>query len=108
MNLKEAFRYQNRLQAFLDTANSVLADADNITKVTKTHLRHEVMPEVEEFIIKKSPRKGEKRFSCDGIRSCSRSAWKHVKRRFILLPAKQINERAASLFAAKLHATISV
>ena len=37
MNLKEAFRYQNRLQAFLDTANSVLSDADNITQVTKTH-----------------------------------------------------------------------
>ena len=48
MNLKEAFRYQNRLQAFLDTANSVLSDADNITQVTKTHLRHKVMPEVEE------------------------------------------------------------
>ena len=51
MNLKEAFRYQNRLQAFLDTANSVLSDADNITKVTKTHLRHKVMPEVEDETI---------------------------------------------------------
>ena len=51
MNLKEAFRYQNRLQAFLDTANSVLCDADNITRVTKTHLRHKVMPEVEDETI---------------------------------------------------------
>ena len=51
MNLKEAFRYQNRLQAFLDTANSVLSDADNITQVTKTHLRHKVMPEVEDETI---------------------------------------------------------
>ena len=51
MNLKEAFRYQNRLQAFLDTANSVLSDADNITQVTMTHLRHKVMPEVEDETI---------------------------------------------------------
>jgi hypothetical protein len=51
MNLKEAFRYQNRLQAFLDTANSVLSDADNITQVTKTHLRHKVMAEVEDETI---------------------------------------------------------
>ena len=51
MNLKEAFRCQNRLQAFLDTANSVLSDADNITRVTMTHLRHKVMPEVEDETI---------------------------------------------------------
>ncbi len=48
MNLKEAFRFQNRLQTFLDTANRVLSDADNVTKVSKTHLRHKVMAEVED------------------------------------------------------------
>lgn len=55
MNLKEAFRYQNRLQTFLDTANSVLADADNVTKVSKTHLRHKVMAEVGDETVEDAP-----------------------------------------------------
>ena len=55
MNLKEAFRYQNRLQTFLDTANSILSNEDCITKVSMTHLRHKVMAEVEDETIEDTP-----------------------------------------------------
>ena len=48
MNLKEAFRYQNKLQAFLDEAQAILSRDENITKVEKTYLRHKVMPEAED------------------------------------------------------------
>ena len=48
MNLKEAFRYQNKLQSFLDEAQAILNRDENITKVEKTYLRHKVMPEAED------------------------------------------------------------
>ena len=48
MNLKEAFRYQNKLQSFLDEAQAILNRNENITKVEKTYLRHKVMPEAED------------------------------------------------------------
>ena len=35
MNLKEAFRYQNKLQSFLDNAQSIL---DRDSNVTREHL----------------------------------------------------------------------
>ena len=43
MNLKEAFRYQNKLQSFLDEAQSILDRDANITKVENTYLRRKVM-----------------------------------------------------------------
>ena len=46
MNLKEAFRYQNKLQSFLDEAQSILDRDANITKVENTYLRRKVMAEV--------------------------------------------------------------
>ena len=35
MNLKEAFRYQNKIQSFMDEAQSILDRDANVTKVEK-------------------------------------------------------------------------
>ena len=43
MNLKEAFRYQNKLQALLDEAQGILDCDSNVTNVANTYLRHKVM-----------------------------------------------------------------
>ena len=48
MNLKEAFRYQNKLQALLDEAQGILDCDSNVTKVANTYLRHKVMAEAED------------------------------------------------------------
>ena len=45
MNLKEAFRYQNKLQALLDEAQGILDCDSNVTNVANTYLRHKVMEE---------------------------------------------------------------
>ena len=55
MNLKEAFRYQNRLQFFMDEAQEILRREENITKVEKTYLRHKMMPEVEDEVVLAAP-----------------------------------------------------
>ena len=47
MNLKEAFRFQNRLQNLMYTAQSILDDERNVTTTVETHLRSKVMPEAE-------------------------------------------------------------
>lgn len=47
MNLKEAFRYQNKLQSLMDEAQSLLCRDSNLTKVKNTYLRKKVMPEAE-------------------------------------------------------------
>ena len=51
MNLKEAFRYQNKLQSFLDEAQSILDRDANITKVENTYLRRKVMAEAEDETV---------------------------------------------------------
>ena len=48
MNLKEAFRYQNKLQALMDEAQDILSCDANVTKVEKTYLRHKVMAEAQD------------------------------------------------------------
>lgn len=55
MNLKEAFRYQNKLQSFMDEAQSILDRDSNVTKVENTYLRHKVMPEAEDETIRSVP-----------------------------------------------------
>ncbi len=50
MNLKDAFRAQNKLQALMDEARDILQDRDNILKVTTTHLRSQVMPEAQDAV----------------------------------------------------------
>ena len=51
MNLKEAFRYQNKLQSFLDDAQSILDRDSNVTRVENTYLRHKVMAEAEDETV---------------------------------------------------------
>lgn len=48
MNLKEAFRFQNKLGAFMDEAQAILGCDQNVTKVQNTYLRKKVMAEAED------------------------------------------------------------
>ncbi len=50
MNLKEAFRYQNRLQSLMEEAEMILGRTENITRVQTTVLRRKVMPEAEDEV----------------------------------------------------------
>jgi len=45
MNLKDAFRFQNKLQALMDEASGILQDRRNILKVKTIHLRSKVVAE---------------------------------------------------------------
>jgi len=47
MNLKEAFRYQNKLQALMEEVQGILSRDSNVTKVESTFLRKKVMAEAE-------------------------------------------------------------
>ena len=42
MNLKEAFRFQNKLGTLMDEAQGILGREANITKVENTYLRQKV------------------------------------------------------------------
>ncbi|MBQ2697358.1 MAG: hypothetical protein IJF59_01680 [Clostridia bacterium] len=55
MNLKDAFRFQNKLQALMEEAQAILSDDANITRVESTHLRKKVMPEAENETITERP-----------------------------------------------------
>ena len=55
MNLKEAFRYQNKLQSFMDEAQEILDRDSNVTKVENTYLRHKVMAEAEDKTVVVTP-----------------------------------------------------
>ena len=55
MNLKEAFRYQNKIQAFMDEAQSILDRDANVTKVENTYLRHKVMAEAQDETVLIAP-----------------------------------------------------
>lgn len=55
MNLKEAFRYQNKIQALMCEAENILRNRANITKVTNTNLRHKVMPEASDEMVVEIP-----------------------------------------------------
>ena len=47
MNLKEAFRYQNKLQRLMEEAQYILSRDKNVTKTESTALLHKVNPEAE-------------------------------------------------------------
>ena len=51
MNLKEAFRFQNKLQSVMDEAQRIPARDANVMKVVNTYLRHKVMPEAEDETV---------------------------------------------------------
>lgn len=55
MNLKEAFRYQNKIRSFMETAQSILAIDANITTVQNTYLRHKLMAEMEDETVTMVP-----------------------------------------------------
>jgi len=48
MNLKEAFRYQNKIQQLMYEAENILGRDKNVIKVENTTLRHKVNPEAED------------------------------------------------------------
>ena len=51
MNLKEAFRYQNKLQITFEEAQRFLNRESNVTKVENTHLRHKVNPDASDETV---------------------------------------------------------
>ena len=56
MNLKEAFRFQNRLQSLMEEAQSILGCDANITRVQNTYLRKKVMKNFENETTVEAPR----------------------------------------------------
>ena len=48
MNLKEAFRYQNKIQSLMGDVMWTLGNDSNVTKVENIYLRHKVNPEAED------------------------------------------------------------
>ena len=54
MNLKDAFRAQNKLQALMDEAGEILQNQGNTLKVTTTHLRSKVMPEAQDAVTEEA------------------------------------------------------
>lgn len=48
MNLKEAFRFQNKIQNIMAEAEGILCRDRNVTKVENTVLRHKVNPEAQD------------------------------------------------------------
>ena len=55
MNLKEAFRYQNKLQRLMDEAQSILCRDRNVTKVENTALLHKVNPDAQDETTLEDP-----------------------------------------------------
>ena len=51
MNLKEAFRFQNKITSYLEAAQRVLQRDSNITKATVTYFRKKVDPDAENEVI---------------------------------------------------------
>ena len=55
MNLKEAFRYQNKLQLLLEETQRILDCEKNVMKVENTYLRRKVMQEAENETVADMP-----------------------------------------------------
>ena len=55
MNLKEAFRYQNKLKSLLEETELVLSSEANVTKVETTYLRSKVVPEAKDETVLNTP-----------------------------------------------------
>ncbi len=56
MNLKEAFRFQNKLTAFQDEAQSILDREDCVTRVTMTSMRSRILAgEKDEVKVRENP-----------------------------------------------------
>lgn len=55
MNLKEAFRYQNKLRSLMDEAQEILSRDSNVTKTKNTYLRHKAIAEAEDETVTATP-----------------------------------------------------
>lgn len=55
MNLKEAFRYQNRIQKLMDEAQGILSKERNVTTVQKTTLQSKVNPGSDDVMVSEIP-----------------------------------------------------
>ena len=55
MNLKEAFRFQNKLQSLMEEAQSILDCDANITRVQNTYLRKKVMRDFQDETTEEAP-----------------------------------------------------
>ena len=55
MNLKEAFRFQNKLQALISTAKCTLTVEDNVVKTQKTYFYKKAMPQAENETVVEKP-----------------------------------------------------
>lgn len=51
MNLKDAFRAQNKLLSIMNEASAILQDDGNVLKVTTTHLRSRVMHDAQNAVV---------------------------------------------------------
>ena len=50
MNLKEAFRFQNKLQNLMSDAKNILDDRRNITQTKNTYMRSKVVADAEDEV----------------------------------------------------------
>ena len=55
MNMKEAFRFQNKLQSVLEETQRILDCDKNMMKVENTYLRKKVMQEAENETVADMP-----------------------------------------------------
>ena len=55
MNLKEAFRYQNKIQNLMEEATLILSRERNVTKVENTYLRHKANPDAQDETTTEMP-----------------------------------------------------
>ena len=55
MNLKEAFRFQNKLQGLMESAQEILRTESNIVRTEHTYYHKKVVPELENEIIADEP-----------------------------------------------------
>ena len=51
MNLKEAFRFQNRIQSLMNEAQNILSRDQNVTETKNTYLRSKVMEGAEDAVL---------------------------------------------------------
>ncbi len=55
MNLKEAFRFQNKLQILMETVERILTVEDNVIKTQKTYLYKKAMPQAANETVTEVP-----------------------------------------------------
>lgn len=55
MNLKEAFRYQNKITSLMSEAHGILSKEKNVTRVEKTTLQSKINPGSEDIVTQEIP-----------------------------------------------------